>query len=223
MSQAHRGFSLLVAACALAAVTSGGAFASTADTVHPSAADQALAKAAVLHLSDFTPGSGWVAATAPSNGRSAGAGSSCAAASKTTGLTETGHAVSAFKAPGFYVQSWATILQTPAMVQLDWRRSTPFILGCLRGAIAHSLNTSTSMTSIVELPFPKVAPLLHAYRATVSVTVQGTTIPMVADILIYARGRTELELLQVSPQAFASEAKAAEQRIASLLSLRATA
>jgi len=223
MSPARRSFSLLVAACALAATTGGGAFGSTADTVHPSVADQQLAKAAVLHLGDFAPGSGWVATTPPSNGRSSGAASSCAVATKTAGLTETGHAVSAFKAPGFYVQSWATILQTPTMVQLDWRRSTPFILGCLRSSIARSLDASTSLTSIVELPFPKVAPLLRAYRATVSVEAQGTTIPMVADILVYARGRTELELLQVSPQAFASQAKAAEQRIASLLSLRATA
>jgi len=206
-----------VSAAVVCAAAPGG-------TVHPNSADQALAKAAVLHLSDFTPGAGWVAVSPPSgNSGSAATNASCAAASSSTGLTETGHAESAFRTSGFYVESWATVLQTPAMVQLDWRRSTPQIIGCLRSALRQSLHAGTTLTSVVALPFPKVAPLVQAYRAAVSVSVQGQAVPMIADMLVYARGRIEFELLQVSPQSFASEAKTAEQRIASTLSLRAAA
>jgi len=187
--------------------------------------DDGLARAAVLHAADFGSGSGWVSITPPSGGSSAagGANGSCAAAANTSGLSQTGHAVSAFRAPGFYVQSWATVLATAGMVQVDWRRSSPYILGCLRDSIQQSLPTGTKLMSVGALAFPKVAPLLQAYRATVSVTAGGTAVPMIADMLIYARGRTELELLQVSPQSYAAQAKAAEQRIATLLSLRATA
>src|SRR5579862_65116 len=169
---------------AVAGVVTGVLGASAlAGTVRPNAGDQALAKAAVLHLSDFTAAAGWVATMPPSGGGTSGAANaSCASASSSTGLTETGQAESAFRAPGFFVQSWATVLQTSAMVQLDWRRSTPEILDCLRAAIRQSLKPGTKLTSVAELPFPKVAPLLRAYRATVSVTVQDKTIPMVADM-----------------------------------------
>src|SRR5581483_8795490 len=101
MSQARTFRVAPAVAFIVAGVFCAAASGTGARTLDRNAADQAVARDAVLHLGDFAPGSGWVSVPPPDSSGSSGGGA-CGSATDSAGLVETGHAVSAFEAPGFY-------------------------------------------------------------------------------------------------------------------------
>ena len=91
----------------------------------PNAADQAFAKKSVLHLSDFTPGTGWTTASMGGGSGKNDEPSACQGSSfSDQGRVVTGSAKTSFKAPGLQVWSWAEVMQTLAMVRRDVQQAS---------------------------------------------------------------------------------------------------
>jgi hypothetical protein len=180
----------------------------------PNAADQALAKKSVLHLTDFTPGSGWTVAPKDdsSTGGSGSSVDSCQVDDR--GKVVTGSAETSFKAPGFQVWSEADVMQTEAMVRLDVKQaSDPALIACIRAALAKDMPKGTRFISLKKLAFPTVGDWTMAYRALVDVSVNGATIRLQLDIVFAQNGRVEITLMQMAPFAISALAKAGELRM----------
>jgi hypothetical protein len=204
---------LLVVATALV-VAGAAAAADTWPKNEPNAADQALAKKSVLHLTDFTPGSGWAAApkAALSMGGSGSNVDSCEVDDR--GKVVTGTASTAFRAPGFQVWSEADVMQTAAMVRLDVKQaSDPALIACVRATLAKEMPKGTQFVSLKKLAFPTVGDWTMAYRALVDVSVRATKIRLQLDIVFVQNERVEITLMQMAPFAISALAKAAEVRM----------
>jgi hypothetical protein len=214
------GFALfaLVAAMAVAA-TAGAAGAPGVEQVHLTAGDQAKAKTAVVTRADLGPG--WTGGARKPSGPST---PSCGSwHPKQSDLVLTGQAESAFKQPGFEIDSEAQVLQTAKMVALDWQRTVvaPQILTCLRQKIAQAAAPGEKLVSVGRVAFPHVARYSGAVRVVIDVTVSGSTLRMRYDVILVGSGRTEITLAFTSPEAAAATIGPAEVRLARLLAARA--
>jgi hypothetical protein len=210
------------AACAFASVASA---ADSWPKFQPNAADQALAKKSILKLSNFTPGSGWATAPFDSSGGS-GSGSSgdtpqCNnAAFNPVGEIQTGTARSSFKAPGVQVWSEADVMKTVAMAKHDAKVATSgAILTCLQAATKKNLPAGMRTRSVTHLAFPAIGDWSTAYRVIFDVSSNGKTVPVQLDMVFVLNDRVEITLMQASPFAISSLAKAAEERLAQQLVL----
>src|SRR5690349_14282876 len=131
---------LLGSAVALAVAAS--ATAGTWPKMERNATDQALAKKSILHLSDFTPGSGWTVASGDSGSGSAPVNDPACktAAFSDQGRVLTGSASSSFKATGLQVWSSADVMKTVAMARHDAAETTSTaVMPCLSAAFAKNL------------------------------------------------------------------------------------
>jgi len=195
-------------------VAGAAAAADTWPRSEPNAADQALAKKSVLHLSDFTPGSGW---TVDPKGASSMSGSGSNADScqvDDRGKVVTGTASTSFRAPGFQVWSQAEVMQTTAMVSLDVKQaSDPDLIACVRATLVKEMPKGTQFISLKKLAFPTVGDWTMAYRALVDVSVQASKIRLQLDIVFAQHHRVEITLMQMAPFAVSALAKAAEVRM----------
>ena len=189
------------------------------EQVHLLAADQAAARAAVLRLSDLGPG--WTGGpTKPSPSSTP----DCAGwHPKQSDLVLTGTAAARFKHPGLEVASDAQVLRTARMVQLDWQRTAvaPQAMACMRSSLAKQSPANAKVVAVKRLSFPQIATYTVAYRVTINVSTAGTTVPVWSDLVLFGRGRTELELTVIAPAAGAATLVAAESRLARLLVARA--
>jgi len=200
---------------ASALVLAGGATAAGVWPKHqPNAADQALAKKSVLHLGDFTPGSGWTAASI-----SGGSGKNEPAACQGTAFSDqgrviTGSAQSSFKAPGLQVWTWAEVMQTLDMVRRDVAAASDAVLmKCVRASFQQEMPQGTQLVSLKKLAWPQVGDWHVAYRALLDVAVQGTKVRLQVDMVFVQNKRAEITLMQMAPFAISALAQAGEERM----------
>jgi len=122
------------------------------------------------------------------------------------------------------VESEAVVMQTARMVQLDWQRTvlSPQTVPCLRSTFAKESTATTRFVSFDPLALPGLSGDLRAFRAVAEVSGSGGTIKVAVDLVLIARGRTEITLTTTTLLANASAVAALETRLAGLLASRAT-
>jgi hypothetical protein len=206
-----------------AAIVAALALASTALAdqwqVHRTAAGNAAARAAVVTRADLGTATGWTGgAKAPDLNSTPPCGTFHP---KQSDLVVIGAAASVWQHQGLELQSQANVLQTAAMVHTDWTRSIvdPRATPCLRTSLLKQLGAGAKLVSFGVLAFPKEGSLTRAYRAVV--TTSG--VKVLVDVLAFAKGRTEMELMTVAPLAAASVIRIAERRLVEKLVARARA
>jgi hypothetical protein len=153
------------------------------------AAGQAIARSAVLQKADFQPG--WKGG--PTKPDLSDDGLACAGFNpKQSDLVTIGVASSEWKTEsGSQISSQANVLQTPAMMALDWRRTMrPGLLRCLRSGVKSSLDSKTQLVSIKQIAFPRVSPYVRVFRVVFAY--RGVATRVVMDLLMVGRGRTEI-------------------------------
>jgi hypothetical protein len=207
----------VVALCALAFATA--AAASTSDDgkqqIRLTSADNAAARHVVLRKADFGGVTGWSGGAKKPDLSSSGP--RCANFHpKYSDLVLTGIAESEFQNSGVYIDDEVQMLKTAPMVRLDWQRSVraPGLLPCLRTYLAKSAPANAKVRGIQKLAFPRVAQYTAAFRLVLDVTAGGNTASMLLDLLLVARGRTEITLTTVAPYEARAPIKSAEERLA---------
>ena len=210
----------LAALCAL--LFAGVAAASTVDDgkqqIRLNAADNAAARDVVLRKSDFGGVPGWSGGAKKPDLSSSGP--KCANFDpKHSDLVLTGVAETEFHNSGVYIDSEAQVLQTPAMVKLDWGRSVlaPGLLPCLRSYLAKSVGAAATVHAIKRLTFPRLARYTAAFRLPLDLTTSGTTVRMMVDLLLVGKGRTEVTLTTIAPWDARAAVKLAEVRLGRVL------
>jgi hypothetical protein len=207
---------LVAAGAALVLVSAASA---AGPIVRKNAADDAVARAAVVKRADLG-GSGWkggVKAVAKPDPIS------CPGFSpKQSDLVVTGAAASEWQNQGTDVSSEADVLQTAAMVRLDWSRTIrPGLLKCLAGAFTGSGGgTTVTPVSTQKIAFPQVAPMTAAYRVVAKVTQSGQTVRVVSDVILLGKGRSEASITFVGPEAGKAAMVEAERRVARIVAGR---
>jgi hypothetical protein len=205
--------SLLAAGAALALASA--AFAA-GPIVRKNAADDAVARAAVVKRADLG-GSGWKGSVTPVAKPDP---VSCPGfRPKQSDLVVTGAAASEWQNQGTDVSSEVDVLQTAAMVRLDWSRTIrPGLLKCLAGAFTGSGGGATvTPVSTSKIAFPNMAPMTAAYRVVVKVTQSGQTVRVVSDVILLGKGRSEASITFVGPEAGKAAMVAAERRVARIV------
>jgi hypothetical protein len=167
--------------------------------LRPTLAGQAAARAVTLTVADI--GSGWTGGAAQPDLR---IGSGCSNYHPTaSGIVLTGAAASEYKQSGLVVHSDSAVMQTAAMLRLDWRRSigSPHFLSCLRASLKKSETASARFVALRRLAIPPLAPYTTGYRLVLDVTTKVAKIRMAFDVLAVARGKTEIFLSTTMPLA----------------------
>jgi hypothetical protein len=210
----------LIGVVASALALAGAALADR-EKIHLTAAGQAAARAAVVQRADFGSATGWTS-TAKKPDLSGSTG--CPGFQpRQSDLTVIGAAEVVWKNAGIQVDSEAQVLQTPAMVKLDWQRTVlaPQVLPCLRSNIVKHLPSSERLVSIARVSFPAVATYTRLYRTLIDVTSGSATARVLVDSLLVGHGSTEITLTTTAAYAAAPLVQAAELRLARLLVSRA--
>jgi hypothetical protein len=218
-----RRIALVLTAAGVALITAVEVLAGDGkEQIRFNAADQAAARAVVLHRADLGS-SGWVGGPAKPDLSS---GPSCPNYHpKVSDLVLTGAARTTFQRSGFEFDSQSGVLKTRRMVALDWRRSVlaPGVVPCLRRSIGKGLGSNAKVVWFKKLPFPRLATYAALFRGVISVQAQGTTVRVLTDLVLVGRSRTELTLTVVGPASAKSAISAAERRLARALITRARA
>ncbi len=206
----------------VAALLLAGAAAADKEQIRLTAAGQKAARAAVMQRADLGGAAGW---TGGAKKPDLSPGTGCANfRPKQSDLVLIGAAETVFKHPGVEFDSEAQVLQTPAMVRLDWQRTVlaPQVLPCLRSNLKKHLGASERLVSVGRIAFPAVAPYTRAYRTTIDVTTAAGTTRVFVDLVLLGRGSTELTLTTTAPLVAAPAVRGAELRLARLLVSRVT-
>jgi len=190
-----------------------------APKVRTNAADQELAKRAVVQLSDFRAGSGWSGGPKKPDDSS---GSQCNFDPKQSDLVETGYAESSFKykVPVLLISSGATVYENAEMAQRSWKRAKPGLFPFVRCLSQKGLAGGMKVVSVKPLGFPELGSGGAAYRTVFDIAGGSTSVRMVIDLEFFTRGRSLLFLMQFAPYADAAEARAAEARLVGAMSAR---
>ncbi|HVU77747.1 MAG TPA: hypothetical protein VHC67_09215 [Gaiellaceae bacterium] len=220
----HKRPVLLVSLAALCAA--GTALAATLDREQHkfNAADQSAARSAVLVKADLGT-TGWTGgATKPDLGPP----QTCANYDpKQSDLVLTGIAETHWKHPGLEVDTEAQVLQTPAMVKLDWQRTVidPDAGACLKENIIKSLKSSRTIkfVSFQRVVFPHVGAYSRAYVTTIQVTANGSTVPLAVEDVLIGNKRTEFTIESTTAKAEQAAVHTALARLAKILVARAKA
>lgn len=193
-----------------------GTAAADKEKIQLTKAGQAAARAAVVRRADLGPASGWTGGakkpvltqTLP-----------CPYHPKQSDLVLIGAAQTVWKHAGLQFDSEAQVLQTPAMVRLDWQRTVlaPQMLPCVRSELVKGLGTSARLVSLKALAFPRLASYTRAYRALVDVRAGTGSIRVMIDLVLVGRGRTEITLSTTAQAAASPFVLPAEKRLALLL------
>ena len=212
--------SLLVAV--VAALALGQSAAADRLPVRFNGGDQAAARAAVLKRADFGGVAGWSGgATRPDFAPTPCGGYE----PKSSDLLVTGAAASKWEhTSGLVFMSETWVLKTTAMVKLDWQRSVERrgFLECLVERQFASAG-EVRLLSFEQTPFPKLAPLCRRYRLLADYSGEGQTVRIMFDLIMIAKGRTEISMASVAPYAGRRGVEAAELRLAQALVRRASA
>ena len=212
------GFGL--AGAAVSALALGGAALADKEKIHYTTAGQAAAHVAVISRSDLGTATGWTGGVKKPE---VNTGTGCANFEpKQADLVLIGAARTDWKHAGLEFDSEAQVLQTPAMVKLDWQRTVlaPQVLPCFKQNIQSSLSANEKFVSMKQIPFPKVGDSSRLYRTLIDVKTQSGIVRVLVDELLMGRGSTEISVTTTSVAAPAAAVKGAEVRLARLLTGR---
>ena len=206
---------------AVAALLLAGVAVADKEQIHLTAAGQAAARAAVMQRADLGGASGW---TGGSKKPDLSSGTGCTNFEpKQSDLVLIGAAETIFKHPGVEFDSEAQVLQTPAMVRLDWQRTVlaPEVMPCLKSNLQKQLTPAERLVSVRRIAFPAISAYTRAYRTTVDVTASSGTVRVFVDLVLVGRGSTEITLTTTAPLVAEAAVRAAEVRLARILAARA--
>jgi hypothetical protein len=212
----------LLAGVLAAALVLAGAAVADKEQIQLTAAGQKAARAAVMQRADLGGATGW---TGGAKKPDLSSGTGCANFQpKQSDLVLIGAAETVFKHPGVEFDSEAQVLETPAMVRLDWQRTVlaPQVLPCLRSNLEKHLTASEHLVSAGRLAFPVISGYTRAYRTVVEVKAAAGTTRVFVDLLLIGRGSTEITLTTTAPLVAATAVRAAELRLARILVARAS-
>ena len=184
-------------------------------------ADQALAKNALVRLSDLGNPIGWSGgATKPTPPSSFTCGSYTA---KQSDLVLTGSAATKWMHTGLQIDTESQVLRTEKMVDLDWRRTVTHagVIECLRQMFVSGLPKGQKLVSFGTFTFPKVAKLTAAFRGLVDVGTGKSAVRILVDLVVVGAGRVELTLITTAPYSARAAVESAEARLAQLMVARA--
>jgi hypothetical protein len=184
------------------------------------AADQALAKNALVRLGDLGNPAGWSGGpTKPTPPSSFTCGSYTA---KQSDLVLTGNAASRWTHSGLEIDSETQVLRTANMVALDWRRTVTHagVIDCLRQKFASGLPKGQKLVSFGPFAFPKVAKLTAAFRGLIDVGSGSSAVRVLVDVVVFGAGRVELTLITTAPYSARAPIETAEARLAQVLVAR---
>jgi hypothetical protein len=220
MTRLGRGAAMLVVA--VGALLLAAVAAADREQVHLTKAGQAAARAAVLRRADLGTSASWSGgAKTPSL---TGEFPCASYHPRQSDLVLIGDAETMWRATGLAFDSEAQVLQTPAMVRLDWRRTVlaPQVFPCLRTVVAKQFSgAGNRLVSFARIPFPQIAPFARAYRAVAEIRTPSATVLVLVDVVLVGRGRTEITLTTSAPLLARASVAAAEVRVARLLLSRA--
>jgi hypothetical protein len=158
-------------------------------------AGQAKARAIALHRSDFP--AGWVGK--PNTNTSQGSPRCSTYNPDQSDLVENGDYDSPdfSRADGSFVSSSVGIFKTATMARTGYARvARPELAGCFgelfkKGAAP----AKVQLLRVGALPFRRLGDRSNAYRLTANVTVQGTTLPVAIDIVVFNRGAVDAAMI----------------------------
>ena len=211
----------VLAAASLAALLLCAAAWGDREKVKIVAADQSLAKSALVRLTDLGSPTGWSGGpTKPTPPASFRCGSYVA---KQSDLVLTGNAAARWMHSGLEIDSESQVLRTEDMVARDWARTVTHrgVTECLRQKFASGLPKGQKLVAFGEIAFPKVAKLTAAYRGLVDVGTGKSAVRVVVDVVVFGAGRVELTLITTAPYYARSQVANAEARLAQMMIARA--
>ena len=190
------------------------------------AADQALAKAAVVRLTDFRADAGWKGGLVKN--AKAFTGSPCPGLydPKQADLVITGVAMAEFSATGAHLTSGVQIYKTAKMAQLDWERTVvlPASLACAKRQALAASTAEFRFVSMKRTPFSWIGRgrVAIRWRTVVDYTPKGVTKPvrLLIDDVAFGRGRTGIAFTLSMPYRDRAAADTAEPDIARTLDER---
>ena len=198
------------ALAALALVLVPAAVAAERYQIKFNAADQAAAKAITLQRSDL--GAGW----------SGGPGKpdltpdeDCP--TKKADLVVTGAAKSQFQSEGVLVSSESNVLRTAAMARTDLQRTAGSASWWACGKRAIAAEKGMKLVSFGRAAFPKLGQYSARYRIVIDYGTAGSSVRLVMDIVVVAKGRSEVALVLTAPYVSRAAVDAAGRRLAGLL------
>jgi hypothetical protein len=209
------------AAAAAAAAVFTAAAGADRERVHIVAADQKLAKNALVRLTDLGNPAGWTGGETTAQSPSSFTCGTYTA--KQSDLVLTGNAASKWVHSGLEIDSEAQVLRTSGMVALDWQRTVTHagVVACLKRQFASGLPKGQKLVSFRPVSFPKIAERSAAFRGLVDVDTGNATVRVLVDVVVVGAGRMELTLITTAPYAARAPVKTAETRLAQLLAARA--
>jgi O-acetyl-ADP-ribose deacetylase (regulator of RNase III) len=214
-----KGWVILVAAAA--GLLLAGVALADKEQIHFTAAGQLAARAAVLSRADVGSAPGWTVKTRKPDLSGA---TGCANFNpKQSDLVLTGAAEAEWSRLGLDLESSAQVLQTPAMVKLDWQRTgeAADAQACLRENFQKQATAAARFVSFAKVAFPAVATYTLAFRAVFDYTQGTNTVPVAVDLVFVGRGHTEITLTTTAPLATGPAVKTLEIRLARALAARA--
>jgi hypothetical protein len=202
----------LLIGCFLALSLAGVA---QANQIRLTRADQARARAAVVHKADLG-GSGWTGGLKKPDLAS---GSGCVDYHpKDSDLVTTGAAQTTFTNGALTFDSQVWLLETATMVGADWHRSVrPAALTCLKELFGRALGSKARIVSAARTGFSAVARYTANFRVVFDVSSSGRSARILVDVLLVGKGRAELTLTTIAPYSARVAVQGAELRLARLV------
>jgi hypothetical protein len=191
------------------------------EKVHIVAADQAVAKNALVRIADLGSPTGWSGGpTKPTPPTSFRCGSYVA---KQSDLVLTGNAAARWMHNGLEIDSESQVLRTEDMVARDWQRTVAHagVTECLRKKFASGLPKGQKLVSFGSISFPKIGNLTAAYRGLVDVGSGKSAVRVLVDVVVFGAGRVELTLITTAPYYARVPVANAEARLAQIMVARA--
>jgi hypothetical protein len=188
-------------------------------TVRINGADQAKAVSSLVRLKDF--GVGWTGG--PKTPSKLTAPNCPGFNPKESDLVVTGHAEAQFAYHGQVILNQDTqVLETSGAVKTDFSRTVqPKLPGCLAYQLKSSGKGQVTNAAVRTLALPRVGDVSAAYRAVITVRVNGKSGKFIRDFIFFGQGRLEYSLVVDGPMAEADQLAPFETAIARILVKRA--
>ena len=207
-------------ASALAALIWTAAAFADAPTVRITQADQTKASEALLHLKDL--GVGWTGGATKPDPLTA---LKCPGFDpKESDLVVTGHAAAHFAWPkgGVTLDQDTQVLKSTADVATDFKRSIgPKLMNCLAYELKRGGKGRVTNVKVAPLTLAHVGSVSAAYRAEISLNINGHTGKVIRDFVFFGIGRLEYSLVLDALPFQAPQLAPFEQDVSTLLARRA--
>lgn len=210
----------IVVGAAAAALALAGTALADKEQVHVTKIGQRAAHAAVLRRTDL-PGAGWQGTVKKPK---LGTGTGCPSFNpKQSDLVVVGGAETTWSRAGVVIDSEAQVLKTPKMVRLDWKRTVvaPKVLPCLRRNVRESLSANERLAWVSRMPLAHLPALGRLYRTVIVVKTSTSKAPVMVDVLLLGKGRTEITLTTTALYESRKTVTRQETRLARILLRRA--